>query len=138
MNTVRLDKWLWAARFYKTRSKAKQAVEGGKIYLDGVRPKPSREVQPGNQVRIRRGFQEQTVVIRQLSRHRGNATQAQTLYQETPESIARSTRERTERQAFNATQGPPQRGRPTKKVRRELERFADAWQEGHSDTPDNR
>ncbi len=136
MNKVRLDKWLWAARFFKTRAKAKEAIHNGRIYLDGSRPKPAREIQTGVELRIRRGFHEQTVIVQALSEHRGSATLAGALYQETPESIEKSAAEKSRRQAFNAAfntssqtkPGSQQRGRPTKKARRDMDRFTTDWQ----------
>lgn len=82
-NQVRLDKWLWAARFFKTRALAKAAIEGGKVHCDGVRGKPSRQVQLGMSIKIRQGFAEKTVIVEGLSEQRGPAKVAETLYRET-------------------------------------------------------
>ena len=87
MTAVRIDRWLWAARFFKTRSSAKSAVEGGKVHVDGKRVKPSKELRPGQTLEIRRGDLVQTVVVQELSQQRGPATKAQALYAETSESI---------------------------------------------------
>ena len=84
---LRLDKWLWAARFYKTRSLAKQAIEGGKVQCDGTRAKPSKEIEVGVEVRLRHGLDERTVVVSALSEQRRGAPEAQLLYTETAESI---------------------------------------------------
>jgi ribosome-associated heat shock protein Hsp15 len=84
---LRLDKWLWAARFYKTRSLAKQAIEGGKVQCDGTRAKPSKEIEVGVEVRLRQGLDERTVVVTALSEQRRGAPEAQLLYMETAESI---------------------------------------------------
>ena len=83
---IRIDKWLWAARFFKTRSLAAQAVSGGKVDINGDRAKPSRIVRAGDQLRVRRGPYEWIVVVKETSRQRGPASQAQSLYDETAES----------------------------------------------------
>lgn len=87
LTKLRLDKWLWAARFYKTRSLAKQAIEGGKVQCDGTRAKPSKEIEVGVEVRLRQGLDERTVVVSALSEQRRGAPEAQLLYSETAESI---------------------------------------------------
>ena len=84
---IRLDKWLWAARFYKTRSLATDAIKGGKVHLNGQRVKPSHHVEIAHTVRIKKDSIEQTVIIKALSDKRGPATVAQTLYEETRESM---------------------------------------------------
>jgi ribosome-associated heat shock protein Hsp15 len=83
---LRLDKWLWAARFFKTRSLAAEAVAGGKVQLNSLRAKPSRTVRIGDEITVRRGPYESTVVVRDLGKQRGPASQAQQLYKETEES----------------------------------------------------
>ncbi len=85
--SVRLDRWLWAARFFKTRSLAKAAIEGGKVGLAGNKPKPSKDVVVGQQLVVRVGGYERTLTITQLAEKRGSATIAQTLYQESAASI---------------------------------------------------
>ena len=85
---VRLDRWLWAARFFKTRAAAKRALEAGKVAYDGQRAKPSREVGPGTQLVIGHGPAQQTVIVTGVAERRGNAAAAARLYQETPQSIA--------------------------------------------------
>ena len=93
MERLRVDKWLWAARFYKTRSIAKTAIEGGKVHLDGQRVKVSREISIGERLTVKQGWDEKEVVVKALSDQRGPAPIAQTLYEETPESIERRERE---------------------------------------------
>jgi len=119
---VRLDKWLWAARFYKTRSLAIGAINGGKIHLNGTRAKPSKEVKVDDQLRIRRGISEMTVVVTTISDKRGPATIAQALYSETPESIS----ERERLQALRKLSTPPggfSDHKPDKRERRKIIRF---------------
>jgi len=120
---VRLDKWLWAARFYKTRSLATEAVKGGKVHLNNQRAKPSRHVEIGYSIRIKKDSIEQTIIIKQLSEKRGSATIAQTLYEETPESIELREKRTQERKAIYA--GMPQFAtkRPSKKDRRKIIQF---------------
>ena len=88
LDRVRLDKWLWAARFYKTRSLAKQAIEGGKVRCANNRAKPSKEIEIGMEISLRQGFDEKTVVVQALSDRRRGAPEAQLLYAETDASIA--------------------------------------------------
>ena len=87
--SMRVDKWLWAARFFKTRSIAKDAIEGGKVHLNGERVKVSKEIRIGMELTIRQGFEQKTVQIKALSAVRGGAPIAQQLYEETEVSIAR-------------------------------------------------
>lgn len=119
---VRIDKWLWAARFYKTRSLASEAVKGGKVSVNGNRAKPSRELEAGDVLVLRQGNDEKTVSVLDLSDKRGPATIAQLLYQETPESIAKREREK-ELRKLAAVQMPHGEGRPTKRSRRLIHRF---------------
>lgn len=119
---VRLDKWLWAARFFKTRSLAAEAVTGGKVEINDTRPKPGRAVRAGDRLTIRRGAYEWTIVVQGVARLRGTAPQAQALYQETEES--RSRREVIAAQL--KLERPPEfdsGGRPTKKDRRAVDRW---------------
>ena len=118
---VRLDKWLWAARFYKTRALAKAAIEGGKVHCRGERCKPSKEPKVGDELVIRTGFDERTVVIQALSVVRRGAPQAQELYAETAESVARREQAAALRKA--GALGVQTDGRPTKKQRRQLHQF---------------
>jgi ribosome-associated heat shock protein Hsp15 len=119
---VRLDKWLWAARFYKTRSLAAEAIAGGKVEVNGERTKRARPVQVGDEIQIRQGPYRHIVVVRELSARRGPAVEAAGLYQESEES--RSGREalaiqlKALHQAFG-----PEKGRPTKRDRRAIDRL---------------
>lgn len=119
---IRLDKWLWAARFFKTRALAAEAVSGGKVEIDGARAKPSRIVRVGDRLTIRRGPYEWTIMVKQVARLRGPAPQAQLLYDETEAS-------QLKRQTIAAQlklEQPPEfdaPGRPTKRNRRDMERF---------------
>lgn len=118
---VRLDKWLWAARFFRTRALAKAAIEGGKVHCKGERCKPSKEPKVGEELVIRAGFDERTVVIRALSAVRRGAPEAQQLYEETAESQARREKAAAMRKA--GALGVETDGRPSKKQRRDLQRF---------------
>jgi len=120
---VRLDKWLWAARFYKTRSLATEAVKGGKVHLNQQRVKPSHHAEVGQSLRIKKESIEQTIIIKQLSAKRGPASIAQTLYEETAESIELRDKLSQERKAIYA--GMPQYAsrRPSKKDRRKIIQF---------------
>jgi ribosome-associated heat shock protein Hsp15 len=119
--TVRIDKWLWAARFFKTRSLATTAVEGGKIRLNEERTKPSRNVKPGDILDIDNGSAEWQVIVKELSDKRGSASIAQTLYEETQFSIERRQQE-SERRNYFQEPGADIKGRPTKRDRRLLDR----------------
>lgn len=127
--SVRLDKWLWAARFYKTRSLATEAIKGGKVHRNGQRVKPSHNAEVGQTIRIKKESIEQTVVIKALSDKRGPATIAQKLYEETQESIEQREKRSQERKAIYA--GMPQHAskRPSKKDRRKIIRFKQDHQE---------
>lgn len=118
---VRLDKWLWAARFFKTRALAKAAIEGGKVHCRGERCKPGKEPKIGEELVIRAGFDERTVVIQALSAVRRGAPEAQLLYAETAESLARRENAAAMRKAGSL--GVETDGKPTKKQRRALQRF---------------
>ncbi|GAB3379747.1 RNA-binding S4 domain-containing protein [Azotobacter armeniacus] len=118
---VRLDKWLWAARFYKTRALAKEAIEGGKVHCRGERCKPSKEPKVGDELTIRTGFDERAVVIRALSAVRRGAPEAQQLYEETAESQARREEAAALRKA--GALGLETSGRPSKKQRRQIFQF---------------
>jgi ribosome-associated heat shock protein Hsp15 len=119
---VRIDKWLWAARFFKTRGLAAEAVAGGLIEINDSRSKPSRMVRPGDQLTIRRGGYEWIVIVKDVSKLRGPAVQAQALYEETEESVQR----REAAMARMRFERPPEfelPGRPSKKDRRAMARF---------------
>jgi ribosome-associated heat shock protein Hsp15 len=122
--TVRLDKWLWAARFFKTRSLATEAVNGGKVELNGLRPKPSKDVQVGDQLRIRLGPFIHEITVRALSERRGPASMAALLFAEMPESIAARERLREQHRLAPVAQYEDG-GRPTKKDRRAMSAFED-------------
>ncbi len=117
---MRLDKYLWAARFFKTRSLAAEAIEAGRVSVNGERAKPSKTVKPGDALAIRRPPWEHLVTIRALSDKRGSASVAQALYEETAESRVRREALAAE---LKAMPPPVFKGRPTKKDRRALERF---------------
>jgi ribosome-associated heat shock protein Hsp15 len=119
---VRLDKWLWVARFFKTRSLASKAVSGGHVHLNGKRVKPSRIVQGGELLRVKRGTEEYIVRILALSSRRGPAKVAQTLYEETEESQAQREKAREERRLVKAPASRPE-GRPDKRDRRKIIKF---------------
>ena len=119
---VRLDRWLWAARFYKTRSLAAAAIAGGKVHLAGQRVKRAKMVQLGDEVRIRKGAYEYAVIVQQLSERRGPPKDAARLYAETPESRAARERLAAELRAQPSFQFKG-KGRPTKKDRRLLDRW---------------
>lgn len=119
---TRIDKWLWAARFYKTRALAAAAVEGGKVEVNGDRVKRAKLLQVGDEVRIRQGPYEHHVVVRLLMARRGPAARAATLYQEKPESLAARQAMALQLKSLHSA-FVPQRGRPTKKDRREINRM---------------
>lgn len=122
LQKIRIDKWLWAARFFKTRALAKTAIEGGKIHINGQRTKPSKDVILGEILCIRQGWDEKTVIVDKLSDQRRGATEAETLYSETDESIEKRTKLSAERKAANSAISTHDR-RPTKKQRRQIHRF---------------
>ena len=135
---VRLDRWLWAARFFKTRAQAKAAIEGGKVAListsggrspgQAAKPKVSKEINVGDVLTIRRGWSLHTVTVTGLSEQRGSASQAANLYQETAESIEAREAERARRRMENAgLRVPPTR--PTKRDRRALQRLKELPEE---------
>jgi ribosome-associated heat shock protein Hsp15 len=121
-NKLRLDKWLWAARFYKTRSLAKQAIEGGKVHLDGQRVKVSKEISIGDKLRIRQGFDEKEVSVIALSNQRRGAPEAALLYQESAESLELREKTAAARKAAGGMLDRPEH-RPNKKQRRQIHRF---------------
>ncbi|HMV70732.1 MAG TPA: S4 domain-containing protein [Pseudomonadales bacterium] len=119
---VRLDKWLWAARFFRTRSLAKQAIEGGKVWYDGARTRVSKEVHAGAELRIRQGFDERTVTVLALATERRGAPEAALLYQETTASIEARTVASEQRRLERAGVSAPAQ-RPDKRDRRLIQRF---------------
>lgn len=118
--TVRLDKWLWAARFFKTRSQAKTAIDGGHVRLNGKRAKAAKEVKCGDTLDIRRGWEGLTVRVEGLSGRRRGAAEAAVLYRETEASMAKREREMELRRAARLQSSY---GRPSKRDRRRMERF---------------
>ncbi|MBX2809027.1 MAG: RNA-binding protein [Cellvibrionaceae bacterium] len=126
MNKMRIDKWLWAARFFKTRTLAKQAIDGGKIHCDGQRVKASKDITPNQLLRIRQGWDTKEVVVTALSDRRRDASTAATLYRETEASIhKRQLLAAQRKQLKGETGGQQTAGRPTKKQRRQIHRFKD-------------
>lgn len=126
-NKVRLDKWLWAARFFRTRTLAKEAIESGRVHFGGSRVKSSKEIAVGDELTIRQGsataMTEKVVIVEALSVQRGNASAAQVLYSETEESIERRAYYSEQRKLANLARPD---NRPNKKQRRDLQRFKDS------------
>ncbi|GAA3926276.1 ribosome-associated heat shock protein Hsp15 [Litoribacillus peritrichatus] len=119
---VRLDKWLWAARLYKTRGLAKQFIEGGKVHYNSQRIKPSRTVEVGALITLRQGWDEKTIVVKGIAEKRVAAPQAQLLYEETPESIEKRTQDAITRKTMGAAAFISDT-KPNKKERRQIHRF---------------
>ncbi|MBF8221380.1 ribosome-associated heat shock protein Hsp15 [Halomonas sp. 328] len=124
MDSVRLDKWLWAARFFKTRALAKKAIEGGKVHYNGDRAKTSKSVEVGALIRVPQGWDAWEVEVLALSDQRRGAPEARALYRETAESEARREREAEARRLTNQAMQHPLK-RPDKKQRRDIRRFKD-------------
>ncbi len=122
MDRLRIDKWLWAARFFKTRSLASQAVDGGRVKLNGERAKPSKEVKPGDRLAIHIGEYQWDVTVLLLSERRGPAETARTLYEESEMSQLRR-QEQAATHRLQAEPADPIKGRPTKRDRRLIHRF---------------
>jgi ribosome-associated heat shock protein Hsp15 len=120
--SVRLDKWLWAARFYKTRSTARSMIEGGKVQYNGQRTKPSKIVEMGAEIRLRQGNDEKTVVIEKISEQRRGAPEAALFYQETQDSLV-AREERATLRKLHALNSPCPEKRPDKKQRRDIMKF---------------
>lgn len=117
---VRVDKWLWAARFFKTRGLAQTALENGRVLIGGAKVKRARNVQVGDEMLIRIGDVQRTVIVQAVSAHRGPASQAQLLYEETAESLAQRQSQRENRKLFVDPAAAIAAGRPTKRERRQL------------------
>ncbi|MFD1260832.1 RNA-binding S4 domain-containing protein [Entomomonas asaccharolytica] len=117
----RLDKWLWAARFFKTRIIAKEAIAGGKVHCQGERCKPSKNIRIGDELTIRIGYDDRVVIVKELSEIRKGASDAQMLYQETAESVQKRQQAAIDRKL--GMQGIQTEGRPTKKQRRQIHQF---------------
>ena len=124
---VRLDKWLWAARFFKTRALAKEAIEGGKVHCQGERCKPGKEPKVGDELSIRQGFDERRIKVEALSAVRRGAAEAQALYTETPDSVLKRENAAAQRKA--GALGMTTDGRPSKKQRRQIEHFRGAQEQ---------
>ncbi|HEV8446480.1 MAG TPA: RNA-binding S4 domain-containing protein [Gemmatimonadaceae bacterium] len=124
-NSVRVDKWLWAARFFKTRSLATEAVGGGKVEVNGERAKPAKSVKPGDEIRVRLAPYEHILIVRAVAERRGPASVAQGLYEETEASAAARHRLAEQLRMAPAAFVFEDRGRPTKKDRRELTKFVE-------------
>lgn len=120
--SMRLDKWLWAARFFKTRSLATQAIEHGRVKLNGERVKPARDVRPSDRLDLHIGDLDWTITVRALAMQRGPAPVAQALYEEDAESVARRQARVSERK-LAASPAAELKGRPTKRDRRQIHRF---------------
>ncbi len=121
---VRLDKWLWAARFYKTRAISRQAIDGGKVHCEGGRAKPGKAVEIGMTIHLRQGDAERTVIVEGIRGDRRPAPEAQLLYRETEDSIRRREELAAERKSEPAHWPPA--GRPSKKARRDIRKFKGA------------
>ncbi len=124
---IRLDKWLWAARFYKTRAIAKQAIDGGKVRCEGVRAKPGKDVFPGLEITLRQGADDKTVIVQTLSQQRQGASEAQRLYEETSQSLERRKLQAERRKSL--PQQLQSDGRPNKRDRRLIHRFKQTGQD---------
>ncbi len=120
---MRLDKWLWAARFFKTRSLAAEAINGGKVHLNGKRAKPGRQIHPGSQLRIHKGPYEWDITVQEIPKQRRSASEAKNFYSETQESINLRQQLTEEQRRIRAGTAHSDKGRPTKRDRRQLERF---------------
>ena len=118
---VRLDRYLWAARFFRTRAKAKEAIDGGKVHLNGSRSKPSKEVNIGDELALTQGYDERVVIVRDLSEQRRSATVAQALYEETADSIRQRELRAEQRRAAGSQ--VISEGKPSKRDRRLIYRF---------------
>ncbi len=123
MEKIRIDKWLWAARFYKTRALASKAVDGGHIHVNGQRVKASRPIQVGDELAIKRSQTQSVVVVKELSEKRGPAKQAQLLFEETEESIQKRELQFQQRKLLNSSM-PRSQGKPDKHQRREIRKVS--------------
>jgi ribosome-associated heat shock protein Hsp15 len=136
MEKMRIDKWLWAARFYKTRSLASEDIDKGRVEVNGQTAKPAREVKPGDTVLVRQGAVQRIVVIVGLSAQRGPAPVAQGLYQETAGSIEQRAKLALQQRYAREPALSQEQGRPTKRDRRELEQARHGWDERWSASVD--
>ena len=138
MERQRIDKWLWAARFYKTRSLAAEEIARGRVDVNGQEVKPAREVKAGDTVGLRQGAVQRTVVVKGLSNARGPAPIAQQLYEETPGSIAARERAVQQRRLAPEPAHTIEHGRPTKRGRRELDEVQRGWGDRWSASVDDK
>ena len=122
MEKLRIDKWLWAARFYKTRSLAVEEIDKGRVRVNDLEAKPSREVKAGDTVALRQGTLVRTLVVRGISSQRGPAPVAQQLYEETPESLALKAQATEQRHLTSDPASTLEHGRPTKRDRRSMDK----------------
>lgn len=129
MDKVRIDKWLWAARFFKTRSIAKQAIDGGKVQCDGQKVKASKEITVGACLSIRQGWELKEVNVLALSDQRRGASEAVLLYRETDESVKKRELNQEQRKLLKSASGFQAEGKPTKKQRRQIHRFKNIFDE---------
>jgi ribosome-associated heat shock protein Hsp15 len=127
MERLRIDKWLWAARFYKTRSLATEEIDKGRVAVNGQEVKPARELKVGDTVAMRREGVTRTVVVKGVSAVRGPAQVAQRLYEETPESVQERERAADQRRYAPEPAHSIEHGRPTKRGRRELDEARKGW-----------
>ena len=134
---MRLDKWLWAARFYKTRSLATEEIDKGRINVNAQQAKPSRDLRIGDTVVMRQGPVQRTIVVKGLSAVRGPAPQAQALYEETADSIQDRTRAAEARRLAAEPALSIEQGRPTKRDRRDIERTQHDWQRWSASVDDS-
>lgn len=131
MDSLRIDKWLWAARFYKTRSLAADEIGKNRVQVNGQDAKASREVKVGDRVRLRQGPQEREVLVRGISAVRGPAPVAQQLYEETPDSLQRREAAAQQRRLAAEPAHSIEQGRPTKRDRRQMDKaWNDRWSAG--------
>ena len=140
---MRIDKWLWAARFYKTRSLATDEIDKGRVAINGQEAKPAREVKVGDTVSMRREGLTRTVLVKAVSDVRGPAPVAQQLYEETPESLQERQRTLEQRRYAREPALAIEHGRPTKRGRRELDDaqrqgWGDRWSASIDDEPPKR
>ena len=122
---MRLDKWLWAARFYKTRSLATEEIGKGRVHVNSLEAKPARDIKEGDTVQMRQGPVTRTIVIRGLSQQRGAAPVAQQLYEETPDSVRQREAAAEQRRLNNEPASSIEHGRPTKRDRRSMDKAQD-------------
>ena len=125
MEKIRIDKWLWAARFYKTRTLATEEIEKGRFKVNALEVKPAREVKVGDTVMLRQGVVTRTLTVRGVSSQRGGAPAAQLLYEETPESIAQRAQLAEQRRTHQEPAAALEHGRPTKRDRRDIDKVKD-------------